>query len=153
MATQAVEIADAIEREVVINASIDTVWNLVSKTGFWVGEGLQFGHAGEAGETVLVDSKKWGVFPVHVERLDPPRQAIYHWASCFPGADPIAGKATRVEFNLEEQDGRVVVRVRESGFSQIDATEDFRAEQIRGNTDGWIMQLEALRRTAEAGAA
>lgn len=140
---------DTIERDVLINASLETVWNLVSKTGFWIGENLQFVHEGKEGDTIVVDSRTWGLFPVYVERLDPPRQAAYRWASSFPGEQPEAGKATRVEFNLLEQSGGILVSVRESGFSVLDATADFRAEQYRGNCDGWNMQMAALKRTAE----
>lgn len=149
MATEIATTVDAIEREILINASLDRVWNLVSKTGFWVGEQIHFEHEGKEGETIVVDSKKWGLFPVFVERLQPQTRAVYRWSSCFPGEQPTAGKGTRVEFNLEERADGVLVSVRESGFSLIDATEDFRVEQVRGNTDGWEMQLAALKRISE----
>lgn len=148
-ATEPVSGTDVIEREIVINASMDVVWNLVSHVGFWVGETLQFGRKAVEGETVKMDSAKWGVFDVKVERLDPPRFAAYRWASGFPDQPLTETNSTLVEFTLTPEANGVTVQVRESGFASLDGSDDFRIAQYNGNVDGWKAQLELLRAAAE----
>jgi uncharacterized protein YndB with AHSA1/START domain len=141
---------DAIEREIFVQAGIDRVWSLVSRTGFWVGEKLHFEHAAAEGETVVIDAPPYGTFPVRVDRLDAPRYAAYRWASAFPGAELTDTNSTLVEFSLVERDGGVLVCVRESGFTSIPGDVEFRAAQLKENTSGWTGQLDLLREAAEA---
>lgn len=141
---------DTIEREIFIQASIDHVWSLVSKTGFWVGEDLHFNIDASEGETVTIDAAPYGTFPVLVERLDPPRHAAYRWASGFPGSEPTDTNSTLIEITLAEHDGGVVLRLKESGFAGLDASQDFRAASHANNVAGWEGQLASLRRIAEA---
>ncbi len=141
---------DAIQREIFISASIQHVWSLISKTGFWVGDDLRFDISAREGETVVIDAPPYGQFPVRVERLDPPRYAAYRWASAFPGADPTAGNSTLIEISLAEHEGGVLLRLTESGFAGLDAPQDVRAARYDDNVSGWAGQLERLRRSAEA---
>ncbi len=150
-AAVAVDKSDVIERQIFIKASLDVVWNLVSHTGFWVGETLQFGHKAVEGEKVQMDSTKWGVFEVKVERLDPPRFAAYRWASGFPGQPLSETNTTLVEFTLTPELNGVTVQVRESGFASLDGSDDFRISQYNGNADGWKAQLDLLLTAAEQG--
>ncbi len=138
---------DAIEREIFIRAGIDHVWSLVSRTGFWIGDDLHFEMEAPEGETVVIDTPSYGSFPVHVERLEPPRYAAYRCG--FPGADPTAGNSTLVEFTLVEQDGGVMLRLRESGFATLEGDAAFREARRKDNVAGWAAQLDRLRRVAE----
>ena len=140
---------NTIEREIFIRAGVDHVWSLVSKTGFWVGEDLHFDLEAGEGETVVVDTVKYGRFPVRVDRLNPPRYAAFRWASAYPGAEITEDNSTLVEFTLQEQDGGVMLRVRESGFASLAGTRDFRDARREDNVRGWAAQLESLRRIAE----
>jgi len=140
---------DAIEREIFIRADIDHVWSLVSKTGFWVGDDLHFDADAKEGETVVIDTVQYGRFPIRVDRLEPPRYAAYRWASRFPGAEPTVANSTLVEFTLVEQDGGVMLRVKESGFATQAGTQAFRDAKRDDNVAGWAAQLERLRRVAE----
>jgi uncharacterized protein YndB with AHSA1/START domain len=140
---------DAIEREIFIRAGIDHVWSLVSKAGFWVGDELHFDADADEGETVVIDTAAYGQFPVRVDRLQPPHYAAYRWASGFPGANPAEGNSTLVEFTLVEQDGGVLLRLKESGFASLAGTEDFHDSRLDDNAKGWAAQLERLRRVAE----
>jgi uncharacterized protein YndB with AHSA1/START domain len=131
---------DTIEREIFIHAGIEHVWSLVSKAGFWIGDELRFDVDANEGELVVIDTAQRGRFPVQVERLEPPRYAAYRWASGFPGAVPTATNSTLVEFRLAEQEGGVMLRVKESGFAALAG-----AQAIRdANLAGWTMQLERL---------
>ena len=144
---------DAIEREIFIEAGIERVWSLVSKTGFWVGDGLRFDVDAKEGETVALDAGAYGRFPVRVERLDPPRYAAYRWASAFPGVAPTAANSTLVEIILVEWEGGVLLRLRESGFASLSGGRDFRTAKRDDNVAGWAMQLERLRLAGEGVAA
>ena len=139
---------DTIEREIFIRAGIEHVWSLVSRTGFWIGDELQFDVEAREGQTAVIDAAGRGKFPVRVERLEPPRYAAYRWASAFPGADPAAGNSTLVEFTLVERDGGVILRLRESGFAGL-GNEVFRDARRDENAAGWARQLELLRLVAE----
>lgn len=140
---------DAIEREIFIRAEIDHVWSLVSKAGFWVGDDLHFDADAKEGETVVIDTAKYGRFPVRVDRLEPPRYAAYRWAGGFPGADPTEANSTLVEFTLVEQDGGVMLRLKESGFATLAGTQAFRDAKHDDNAAGWATQLAHLRRVVE----
>ncbi|HWV36511.1 MAG TPA: SRPBCC domain-containing protein [Thermomicrobiales bacterium] len=141
---------DTIEREIFIEAGIDRVWSLVSKAGFWVGDEVRFEHDVPPGETVVIETVEYGHFPVRVEHFDPPHRAVYTWASGFPNTELSASNSTRVEFTLTEQDGGVLVRVCESGFSKLDGTPDFRSRNLADNTAGWKAQMQSLRDAGEA---
>ncbi len=140
---------DAIEREIFIGTDIDHVWSLVSKAGFWVGDALHFDAEAAEGETVVIETEQYGRFPVNVSRLEPPRYAAYRWASGFPGADLTDTNSTLVEFTLVEHNGGVLVRLRESGFANLNGTNDFRVARWTDNVSGWNLQLDRLRDIAE----
>jgi len=142
-------VQDTIEREVFIRAGIEHVWSLVSKAGFWVGDELRFDKQAGEGETVVIETENYGDFPVIVDRLDPPRYAAYRWSSTFPGVEPAPGNSTLVEFSLVEQDGGVLVRLKESGFAALDVDEDVRLREYGDNAVGWDAQLAKLREAAE----
>lgn len=137
--------ANTIEREIFIRAGIERVWSLVSKAGFWVGEELDFSYVVEEGGSVTVNVEE-GSFPVLVERLDAPRYAAYRWASGVAGVAPTAENSTLVEFSLTEQDGGVLLRLKESGFAEIPGG----AANYEDNSFGWPKQLERLQQVAES---
>jgi uncharacterized protein YndB with AHSA1/START domain len=140
---------NAIEREIFIGTDIDRVWSLVSKAGFWVGDALHFETEANEGETVVIETEQYGRFPVRVDRLEPPRYAAYRWASGYPNADLTETNSTLVEFTLEEQEGGVLLRLRESGFATLDGSDDFRLGRWNDNVGGWKLQLDRLREVAE----
>jgi len=140
---------NVIEREIFIQAGIDHVWSLVSKVGFWVGDDLHFDMDAREGETVVIDTAEYGRFPVRVDRLEPPRYAAYRWASGFPGMDPTEANSTLVEFTLVEQDGGVMLLLKESGFATLAGGEARRDASRADNVAGWTMQLDRLRRVAD----
>lgn len=139
---------DTIEQEIFIEAGIDHVWSLVAKTGFWVGDELTFEIDAAEGTTAVIETERYGSFPVQVERLEPPHYAVYRWASGFPGATPTEVNSTLVEFRLFEQDGGVLVRLKESGFASLEGGDDFRVANRNDNVEGWPAQLARLRAAA-----
>lgn len=147
-------VPDKIEREIHINAGIGRVWDLVSRPGWWVGEGVDDGATfADEGEYHVVDHPKHGRVPIKVETVRPQNYVAFRWASAFIGADPTDGKATLVEFWLSERDGGTQVRVVESGFASLAISDDLRQAQLDGNTEGWRFELDLLdKRAAHASA-
>jgi uncharacterized protein YndB with AHSA1/START domain len=140
---------DKIEREIHIKAGIDRVWDLVSQPGWWVGNGADDGATFvDEGEYHVVTHPKHGRFPVKVETARPRSYLAYRWASAFAGEEPTEGHGTLVEFWLSERDGGTQVRVAESGFASLAASDDARRSAFEGNTEGWRYELDLLARRA-----
>jgi uncharacterized protein YndB with AHSA1/START domain len=146
-------IDDRIERETLIAASPERVWPLVAEPGFWVAEeGTVSGTVAREGETVLAKHPEYGEFPVRVEKVQAPTYIAYRWASAFPGQELKEGNSTLIEFTLTEEAGGTRLRVVESGFSALDASEEIAGRALRDNTDGWPQVLDAFRVRAEQSA-
>jgi uncharacterized protein YndB with AHSA1/START domain len=142
-------VQDKIEREIHINAGIDRVWELVSLPGWWVGEGVDDGATfTDEGEYHVVTHPKHGRVPIKVETVQPQNYLAYRWASAFIGEEPTEGRGTLVEFWLSERDGGTQVRVVESGFAALAATDEVRQQQFEGNTEGWRFELDLLAKRA-----
>ena len=143
-------IEDRIERETLIAAPLERVWSLVAEPGFWVAdEGSVSGAVAVEGESVLAKNARYGDFPVRVEKVEPPTYLAYRWASAFPGEELRADNSTLVEFTLTPEGGQTRLRVVESGFAALAATEDRRSQALKDNTGGWPQVLDALKKRAE----
>jgi uncharacterized protein YndB with AHSA1/START domain len=141
------EIADRIEREILIDAPIERVWRLVSEPGWWIGDGDRSDQVvtREGEDLVVVDDPRHGRYPVLSVSTDAPRHAAFR-SSANPGQVPGEGTSTLVEFFLTERDGGTLLRVVESGFG---ALADGREAAVEGNIRGWELQLGFAKRDAE----
>jgi uncharacterized protein YndB with AHSA1/START domain len=54
-----------------------------------------------------------------------------------------------VEFTLTEEGDQTRLRVVESGFATIAATDELRGKAVKDNSGGWTEELEALKVRAE----
>ena len=72
---------------------------------------------------------------------DEPRYVAYHWVD---NVAPEAG--TTVSFWIEDRAGGVTLRVVESGFSQLRKDRAAIDNQIKENSHGWEVELEAAKR-------
>jgi uncharacterized protein YndB with AHSA1/START domain len=142
------DIPDRIEREVVIEAPLERVWALITEAehvGSW------FGDAGaeidlRPGGEMTMSWEKHGTVHARVERVEAQRVFAYRWAPFQDpgGAEPVEGNSTLVEFTLTEQGGATRLRVVESGFSSLDASNEQRLELHDGNVEGWQAELGDL---------
>ncbi|MCP3027725.1 SRPBCC domain-containing protein [Halobacillus sp. A5] len=139
---------DQINREIFINAPIQTVWELISLPAWWVGDAPGPDKVQVDGSRVVADTK-YGQFPVLIEQSEPPNYLACRWASSFPGEEPKGENSTLVEFKLTSQDEGTLLRVVESGFSHLAVSEQERRKYYKGNVHGWEMQTEVLRKRAE----
>ena len=140
--------SDQIKREIFINAPIQKVWDLISQPAWWVGDAPGPDKVQVNGSRVVADTK-YGKFPVLIEQSEPPNYLACRWASSFPGEEPKGGNSTLVEFKLTSKDEGTVLRVVESGFSLLTATEEEKREYFKGNVQGWEMQMDVLRKRVD----
>ena len=90
---------DDIEREIVIDAPVATVWGLVSEAGWWIGDGdrSRQTRSREADDVDVVTDPRYGSFRIRTEKSDPPRYVAYRWLD-----DGDERATTLVEFWLSE---------------------------------------------------
>jgi uncharacterized protein YndB with AHSA1/START domain len=138
-----------IEQEISIGADLELVWELVSIPGWWVPSDVPVPVDRTPGSSTVRKSEKCGSFPIEVVELTPRNYAAFRWASQFPNEELAEGRTTLVEFFVTEVQDAVTVRVRESGFAELDASEEVKQAGIRDNTEGWQEELDALRKSAE----
>jgi uncharacterized protein YndB with AHSA1/START domain len=92
--------------------------------------------------------KEHGNHHALVERVEPPGFFSYRWARAV-GAEPAAGNSTLVEFTLTPDGPDTRLRVVETGFATLDASEEEKGTAVKENTEGWISELGELRQYAE----
>lgn len=141
---------DRIERETVIAASMERVWSLVTRPGFWVGDdtGLD-GVTAKEGESMIAKNTEHGDYPVRVEKVEPPGYVAYRWTSAYPGEELTEENSTLVEFTLTREGDRTRLRVVESGFASLPGSPELRRSVLADHTNGWATCFEFLQKRAE----
>ena len=145
---------DRIERETLIAAPLERVWSLVAQPGFWVADKASLpGTVAKEGESMVAKNPDHGDFPVRVEKVEPPTYLAYRWASAFPGEELRQDNSTLVEFTLTPEGDQTRLRVVESGFAALAASDELRSQAVKDNTGGWPQELDALKARAEQSSA
>ncbi|MGI5292010.1 SRPBCC domain-containing protein [Nonomuraea polychroma] len=147
-------IEDRIERETVISASLERVWSLVARPGFWVADEESVrGTVAREGEVMVAKNPEFGDFPVRVEKVEPPTYVAYRWASAYPGQELRKGNSTLVEFTLTQEGDKTRLRIVESGFAALAGSEELRSRALRDNAGGWLQVLDVFKANAEQSSA
>ena len=146
-------IPDRIERETFINAPIQRVWALITEAqhlGRW------FGDAGaeidlRPGGAMVVRWAEHGASRARVVAVEPQTRFSYRWAPFKDpgGEEPVEGNSTLVEFTLQPEGDATRLRVVESRFASLATSEEQRARNHAGNTEGWEHETGELRDYAE----
>ncbi|TDD51905.1 SRPBCC domain-containing protein [Saccharopolyspora elongata] len=142
-------VSDRIEREIVIEGPAEQVWAALLEPEFWLGEADPTGVEVGEGSRLVSEHAEYGNFPQLIEKLEPHRYLAYRWASAFPGEHPAAGNSTLVEFTLTEEGGTTRLRVVESGFAALAASEEARRGAVDDNTGGWEQVLDEVKQKVE----
>lgn len=115
---------DVVEVDILIDASVEDVWAIVSEPGWWINDGPVGDHEVDVDEDGIyhVNDPEAGAWLVEKAEVDPMDLVAFRWY-------PLAGdelpeeRATRVEVSLSEEDGRVAVHVEEAGLSAVSPDE------------------------------
>jgi uncharacterized protein YndB with AHSA1/START domain len=140
-----------IEREIDIAAPVEKVWAAITEASHL---GTWFGDAGATvdlrpGGRITLSFAEHGTAHAVVEKVEPTSYLSYRWTGPL-GVEPAAGNSTLIEFSLQPTDAGTRLRVVESGFPELDLSEEVRSGYYEGNVDGWRMKVEELRRHVEA---
>jgi uncharacterized protein YndB with AHSA1/START domain len=149
-------VPDKIERETVINAPVERVWELITEAehvGRWFGDAGAEIDLRPGGAMVL----RWadaGTSRGRVVAVEPRTRFAYRWAPFKDpgGEEPVEGNSTLVEFTLQAEGDATRLRVVESGFAALATSDEQRVKNVNGNTRGWELETDELRAYAEQAA-
>jgi hypothetical protein len=142
---------DRIEQRTTIRTGHDTVWQIVTRPGWWL-PGSSSEPARGPGRASVVYRGDPRPYLIEVVRIEPQGYASFRWASAFGGTAPVPGTATLVEFYLRPVGDEVGLTVVESGFTSLDLTDALREDQWKASRGYWQYELAALRTRAEQSA-
>jgi uncharacterized protein YndB with AHSA1/START domain len=137
-------VSERIEQEIVIDAPLDVVWAVVTEpehVGSWFSDSAEIDlrPGGEASLTW----EKHGTARAWVEKVAPPHSFSFRWARPV-GQEPRKGNSTLVEFTLSAEGESTRLRVVESGFQELEGSEDEQAKYAEENRQGWEFELGEL---------
>ncbi|HKV87575.1 MAG TPA: SRPBCC domain-containing protein [Candidatus Dormibacteraeota bacterium] len=140
-----------IEREILIDAPVEIVWNVVTEPGHmqrWFAEEteveLRVGGSGR------MRFKSGESYQLQIEAVEPPRRFAFRWVQP-EGSVARAGNTLLVEFTLEPEAGSTRLRVVESGFDTGDWSDAQKAKYAERHSKGWQTILGRLRDYAPRG--
>lgn len=141
----------AIERKVVLNASIEKVWGLLgTPEGFGIWFKTAVHGTWSEGEIVDLVWPDGNANEIRITAINRPHHLAFQW---HPGefakiADYPESELTTVSFRLSEAGERAELHLIEEGFEAIP---DERRLRVLGlNTEGWDDELVSIRAHAEA---
>jgi uncharacterized protein YndB with AHSA1/START domain len=143
---------DRIEREIVIAASPERVWALITEPAHldhWFSPGGPAQVDLRSGGTMLLNHGDHGTFPTRVVKVDPPHYLSYRWASAFPGQEATDSNSTLVEFTLIPDGEGTRLKLIESGFASLVIPSDRPDASYESHSKGWPEVLGNLHRYAE----
>jgi len=138
---------DRIERDVLIAAPVERVWELITSAehlGRWFGDAGAEIDLRPGGRLALYwhDS---GAVDGRVEVVEPPRRFAYRWQHAGdPAAELTPANSTLVDFTLAAEGDGTRVAVVESGFDALEVTAAERAGLVASHTSGWASELRDL---------
>jgi uncharacterized protein YndB with AHSA1/START domain len=133
-----------IEREIVVEAPIDVVWEVVTAREHisqWLSDEAQVElRPGGRGLLTWTGSGAW---PLRVVTVEAPRRFAFRWVR-REGVEVEEGNSTLVEMLLTEEGEGTRLRVVETGFANLPWPEAERAVYEEENRAGWERELGEL---------
>ncbi|MEU5159827.1 SRPBCC family protein [Streptomyces sp. NPDC020875] len=146
---------DRIEKEIVIDASPERVWTVLTEpvhVGKWFGQGDPAPVDLRPGGTMLLDHGEYGRFPTTIVTVEPPRRFAYRWASAYPDEPATEKNSTLVEFTLAPAGDGTLLRVVETGFAGLSIpAERLETASYESHDGGWAGQVVNIKNYAETG--
>ena len=143
---------DRVEKQVLIAAPLERVWELVTSAehlGRWFGDAGAEVDLRPGGSMTL----RWRSHDtVHgvIETVSPPHRFSYRWLLDGDSHEPTAANSTLTEFSLSAEGDHTRVAVVESGFDSLDLAAAERAARLASHQEGWPLELGELIAYAEA---
>jgi uncharacterized protein YndB with AHSA1/START domain len=144
---------DWIEREIMIDASRERVWAVLTEpkhVAGWFGDSAEIDL--RPGGKAAFGWTEHGTHLAVIERVDEPNLFSYRWAR-GTDSEPATGTSTLVEFTLTEVPTGTLLRVVETGFASLHGGADEQEQAVKENTEGWTSELAELKEYAERPAA
>jgi uncharacterized protein YndB with AHSA1/START domain len=144
---------DLIEREILIEASRERVWAVLTDekhVAGWFGESARIDL--RPGGQAVFGWTQYGDYLAVVQRVEPPEFFSYRWAR-GTDVEPAEGSSTLVEFTLTEVSAGTLLRVVETGFASLHGSTADQDQAVKENTEGWTSELAELKEYAEQSAA
>lgn len=139
-------IPEQIEHEVVVSASPEKVWEILTQAEH-IREWFAFDGATidlRPGGELMMRWKEHGTFYSRIERVEPPYRFAYR-GSLLPDDHRIdKGHSTLVEFTITSEGEGSRLRVVESGFRDLAISPEEQDEYVAGNIQGWSGGFAAL---------
>lgn len=135
-----------VEREVLIEAPIERVWEILTVprhfAAWYASGGAEIDL--RPGGRMLMRWEEHGEFQGIVERVERPRVFAYRFAR-VPDQPPSAGNSTVATFTLRPEASGTRVRVVETGFEELDISDAERQAYAEIERRGWVAGLASLR--------
>jgi uncharacterized protein YndB with AHSA1/START domain len=138
--------ADSVEREILIEASPEVVWGVITEpeqiVRWFSDEADVEGRAGADGTLTWTPGGRGGrnesdlVVPIRVVEAEPFRRFSFRW-NHPDGAGPDESNSALVEFSLIEEAGGTRLRVLESGIGAVTHDEAAKARYLEDHEQGW----------------
>jgi uncharacterized protein YndB with AHSA1/START domain len=145
--------ADSVEREILIEASPEVVWGVITEpeqiSRWFSDEADVEGRAGTDGTLTWKRDGRGGhkefeaTLPIRVLEAEPFRRFSFRW-NHPEGAEPNESNSALVEFSLIEEVGGTRLRVVESGIDAVAHDEEEQAGYREDHEHGWEKHLGEL---------
>jgi uncharacterized protein YndB with AHSA1/START domain len=140
---------DRIEREILIDAPPNVVWDLLTdpaKVALWFSDSADF--ASQPGADGSLTFRSGLEVPIRVWQVEPERYFSFYW-SHPAGEEPGPRNATIVEFILVAHGAGTRLRLVERGIAGLDRPES-ELDEFRGShASGWDEAIARLKERAE----
>jgi uncharacterized protein YndB with AHSA1/START domain len=145
---------DRIEKQIALRAPIARVWRALTdhrEFGEWFRVKLETPF--QVGKTshgrITYPGYEHLKMELVVEQMEPERLFSFRWhpSATDPAVDYSKEPTTLVEFRLEEADAGTRLRLCESGFDRLPASQ--RDHALRMNEGGWTQQMQNIQRHVE----
>ena len=136
---------DRIERDVLIAAPVERVWELITSpehVGRWFADAGAEIDLRPGGALTL----RWGDDDVahgRIVTVEPPHRFAYRWL-LTEDAEPTPANSTLTEFTVAAEGDGTRVAVVESGFDALGVDAAERAALLASHTTGWRIELDEL---------
>jgi len=140
-------VPNQVEKEIFIEAPIDDVWRVLTEPAHmkqWFAKECELD--GKAGRLIFESGQ---TYYLHVEAFEPPHRFAYRWLhDKVMTARP--SNSMLVEFTLQDENGRTRLRVVESGFDEVEWSEEVKARYADDHAKGWEVFMLRVREYAQS---